>query len=75
MPNYDFSKIAKQLYLNHTSAWVFSCKIAAYLQNTFSLEHLWIAASEMLIQKTGICKSQHFATMKIMTLNFQWKAN
>ena len=26
-----------QLYWNHTSAWVFSFKFAAYLQNTFSL--------------------------------------
>ena len=40
----------KQLYWNHTSAWVFSCKFAAYFQNTFSWEnlweHLWVAASE-----------------------------
>ena len=28
-----------------TSAWVFSCKFAAYFQNTFSKEHLWAAAS------------------------------
>ena len=26
----------KQLYWNHTSAWVFSCKFAIYFQNTFS---------------------------------------
>ena len=26
---------AKQLYWNHTSAWVFSCKFAAHFQNTF----------------------------------------
>ena len=32
----DFNKVAKQLYWNHTSAWVFSCKFAAYFQNTFS---------------------------------------
>ena len=30
------SIIAKQLYWNLTSAWVFSCKFAAYFQNTFS---------------------------------------
>ena len=29
----DFTK---QLYWNHTSAWVFSCKFAAYFKNTFS---------------------------------------
>ena len=33
MPKCDFSKVA---YSNHTSAWVFSCKFAAYFQNTFS---------------------------------------
>ena len=27
----DFNKVAKQLYWNHTSTWVFSCKFAAYL--------------------------------------------
>ena len=28
-----------------TSVWAFSCKFAAYFQNTFSWEHLWTAAS------------------------------
>ena len=36
MPKCDFNKVAKQLYWNCTSAWVFSCKFAAYFQNTFS---------------------------------------
>ena len=36
MPKCDFNKVAKQLYWSHTSAWVFSCKFAAYFQNTFS---------------------------------------
>ena len=30
------SSITLQLYWNHTSVWVFSCKFAAYLQNTYS---------------------------------------
>ena len=30
---------------NHTSAWVFSCKFAAYFQNTLLKEHLGRAAS------------------------------
>ena len=34
MPKCDFNKVAKQLYWNSTSAWVFSCKFAAYFQNT-----------------------------------------
>ena len=36
MPKSDLNKVSKQLYWNHTSAWVFSCKFAAYFQNTFS---------------------------------------
>ena len=36
MSKCDFNKVAKQLYLNHTSAWMFSCKFAADFQNTFS---------------------------------------
>ena len=30
MPNCDFNKVALQLYWNCTSAWMFSCKFAAY---------------------------------------------
>ena len=39
------SVISIKLQSNHTSAWVFSCKLAAYFQNTFSYEHVWTAAS------------------------------
>ena len=49
MPKCNVSKVALQLYWNCTSAWVFSCKFASYFQNTFSLEHLWTAASVMMI--------------------------
>ena len=45
MPKCDFNKVALQLYWNHTSAWVFSCKFAAYFQNTFFQQHLVVAAS------------------------------
>ena len=31
----DYNKVALQLYRNHTSAWVFPCKFAAYFQDTF----------------------------------------
>ena len=41
----DFNKVAKQLYWNHTSAWLFSCKISPYFQNNFSEEYLWVPAS------------------------------
>ena len=33
----SFNKVAKQLYWNHTSAWVFYSKLVAYFQNTFFL--------------------------------------
>ena len=45
MPKCDFNKIPKQIYWNHTLAWVFSCKFAAYFEKTFSTEHLWMAPS------------------------------
>ena len=36
---------AMQLYSNHISAWVISCKFTAVLQGTFSEEHPWRGAS------------------------------
>ena len=48
MPKNDFNEVAKQLYWNRTSTWVFSCKFAAYFQDTFFSEHLWVAASAYL---------------------------
>ena len=41
MPKCDFNKVVKQLYLNHTSAWVFSCKFAEHLLQ----KHLWTTTS------------------------------
>ena len=35
MPKCDFNKVVLQLYCNHTSAWEFSCKFAAYFQSPF----------------------------------------
>ena len=35
MPKCDFNEVALQLYWNHTSAWLFSWKLAAFFQNTF----------------------------------------
>ena len=53
MPKCDFNKVAKQLYWNHISAWVFSCKFAPYFQNNFSWEHLWMAA--VAVSKQDCC--------------------
>ena len=35
MPKCDFNKVALQLYWNHSSARVFSCKFAAYFETPF----------------------------------------
>ena len=35
MPKCDFKNVDWQLCWKHTSPWVFSCKFAAYFQNTF----------------------------------------
>ena len=48
MSKCDFNKAALQLYWNHASACVFSCKFAAYFQDIFSKEHLWMAASVLV---------------------------
>ena len=48
MQKCDFNKIAIQLYWNHTSAWVTSCRFVADLQNTFSEDHIWRAATVYL---------------------------
>ena len=45
LPHMNYIPLRKKLYWNHTSAWVFSCKFAAYFQNTFFWEHLWVDAS------------------------------
>ena len=36
MPKCDFNKVGLQLYWNHTLAWVFCCKFAAYFQKISS---------------------------------------
>ena len=46
VPKCDFNKVALQLYWNYTSVCLFSCKFAAYFQNSFLSEHLCRAASE-----------------------------
>ena len=55
MPKCDFNRVDLQLYWNHTSAWVFSSKSAAYFQSTFSEEQVWTAASEEVSDNLGVC--------------------
>ena len=68
MPKYDFNKVAKQLYCNCTSAWVFSWKCASYFQNTFSDEHIRRAAS---VLSCVVVKNQMIQTNS--TWIFTWK--
>ena len=51
--------ISKQLYWNHTLTWMFSCKFAAFFQNTFSQEHLWMTASGYCKKFMSDIKSDH----------------
>ena len=45
-----FNRLDLQLYWNCASAWVFSCKFAAYFQNTYLWKHLqWAASCNMTI--------------------------
>ena len=64
MPKCDFNKIALQLYWNHASAWVLSCKFVAYFQNTFSQEHVWTAASDTC------CVTWYYAITSSLTFKY-----
>ena len=59
-PICDFNEVTKQLYWNHTLAWVISCKFTADFQSIFSSEHLWRAAPE---------KSFHWNPHKIFRIS------
>ena len=65
MSKCDFNKVAKQLYWNRTSTWLFCCKFAAYFQNTFSKEHLLTAAF--------VIWSKIISTSMLLCIFYQWK--
>ena len=48
MPKCEFKKVGEQLYWNRTSAWMLSRNFAAYFQNIFSKEQIWVAASKAI---------------------------
>ena len=61
MSKCDFNKFVLKLYWNHTSAWVLSCKLAAYFQNTFGGLLLEIKARSWAVSYFYICKlNYHF---------------
>ena len=51
-----YRRTLMQLYGNHTSAWVFSCKFAAYFQNAFPKEQLWWTVSGNSLIKRIPCE-------------------
>ena len=57
MPKCDFKILALQLYWNYASSWVFSCKFAAYFQNTFAEEHLRGTASKTYKEEIQVTES------------------
>ena len=63
---------AMQLYYwNHTTAWVISRKFGAILQNTFSEEHLWRAASGRLHYNIYILSIFSFQFINVKS--YLWK--
>ena len=54
-------------------AWVFSCKFAAYFCNTFSQEHLWVAAfehSEIFHKIDLFTNHKHLTSVKLEVAQF-----
>ena len=70
IPMCDFNIVAKWLYWNHTSAWVFSCKFAVYFQNTFSWEHPGRAASVHSVSKYYSSSEGSWKTTDVLLENF-----
>ena len=58
-------------YWNHTTAWVISRKFGAILQNTFSEEHLWRAASGRLHYNIYILSIFSFQFINVKS--YLWK--
>ena len=72
MLKYDFNKATKQLDWNGTSACVFSCKFAAYFQNIFYKEQLWVVASvTSTILLFGVfLRRETITTLRQIAVNF-----
>ena len=62
----DFNKVLKQLYWNPTLAWVFSCKFAAYFQDSICFCRSGSQQTNTL--KTGLKISNAGTTIRIETV-------
>ena len=75
MPMCDLNKVVLQLYRNHTLAWMFYCNFAACFQNSFSEEHLWVAASVFtymyLITNSIVCQYFKGNAQFVQNLTFE----
>ena len=75
MPKCDFSEVAKQLYCNCTSAWVFFCKFAAIFQKAFRAE-LFPQFEENICRLFDVLLAQFLFTTSEMVLDYyQQKVN
>ena len=63
------------IYMHIQVSWVFSCKFAAYFQKTFSLEHVWTAAtaSWLVPHLAPICRRRYLQVLSILGLGKFWK--
>ena len=75
MPKCDFSEVAKQLYCNCTSAWVFFCKFAAIFQKAFRAE-FFPQFEENICRLFDVLLAQFLFTTSEMVLDYyQQKVN
>ena len=63
MQKSDFNKVALQFYWNHTLAWLFSCRFAAYFHKIFSEEHPRTAASPGFFQMINVILRKGLAAL------------
>ena len=83
MPKCDFNKVALQFFGNHTSTWVFSCKLVhifrtPLFQNTYGgLLSCWesrgVAWTLVNIKGGELCKALHLRCMQGSSLRL-WKS-
>ena len=78
-PSRNTISMKLQNYWNQTSAWVFSCKFAAYLQNTFFWEHLWrddsVLSSCSVLSQLSLLKTLHCWNCRIKVIYGSLKIN
>ena len=72
MPKCDFNKVASQLYWDHTSVWVFSCKFAAYWNHTSAWKQTSIIAKVHPVTVGHRYVDHQAKSFKIRIYRFTW---